>query len=130
MGSSLVKFRDMGIWVRDWIIEDWLHTLLQEIDAETDLPDWTQDLREDWSYQASGVGMGIIRVGLDQYATSADRVSWLIRLSEQTLLRFTTYSDSMYDLIQFGRNFIKLLRGELTIDPTDPRFIVQLKKQE
>ncbi|SRR5258708_16103354 len=151
MGSSLVKYRDMGIWAHDSTIQVWLHMLLQEIDAELDQPEWTQYLRQNWFYQATGAGVGCVTVGLDQYATSADRVSWLLHLSEKALIRLASYGDVISkdvlnafphaegdywindcktdEFIQLGRKFIKLLRGELTVDPNDPRWIVHIKQR-
>lgn len=150
MGSSLLKYRDMGIWAQDSTTQVWLHMLLQEIDAEPDLPDWAQNLRKDWFHQATDASVGGITIGLDQYANSTDRVSWLIRLSEQALLRLASYGDIISKdvlnalphavgvywtngcetdvFMQLGRKFVELLRGELTIDPADPRWIVHIKQ--
>jgi hypothetical protein len=141
MGSSFVRFGDKGFWARDGALEVWLIMLVKEIDSQHGPLAWILALREQWFVQATCGSVGCIATFLDDYATSGDRIDQLIALSEQAMFRLSQYGDSIskddlnnlphqegsfwerdVEIDKFkrvGRCFLKLLRGELTSDPTN-----------
>jgi hypothetical protein len=151
MGTSLIKYDGMGIWTHDGTIQIWLALMIQEIDAESKMSEWTQLLREEWCYSATCAGMGCANINFNKYALTTNRLNWLINLCEKALLRLTSFGewipkDVLNTLVRpdglglytddmpvnavrsLGNNIIKLLSSSLTLDPNDPRWIVKINE--
>ena len=134
MGSSFTSFHEHGFWTRDASIELWLHLLATEVRRLDDVPAWLREAADDWTTQST-VGMtGCVSAGLDDYASSPDRVVVLLSLSESALASLRSRgavlsmawlnslglggpgsyftADVPADIfLQTGESFLKLLRG-------------------
>jgi hypothetical protein len=85
MGSSFTSFQDYGFWTRDVILELWLFLLAIEVRRLDAPPAWLRDAADDWTTQATAGMTGCISAGLDDYASTPDRVAVLLSLSESAL---------------------------------------------
>lgn len=137
MGSSFTSFHERGFWTRDASIELWLHLLATEVGRLDEVPAWLCEAADDWMTQAT-VGMtGCVSAGLDRYASTADRVTVLLSLSDSALASLRARGavlsrawlnslglggpDSYFTadvpadiFLRTGEAFIQLLRGEIT----------------
>lgn len=137
MGSSFTSFHDHGFWTRDASLELWLYLLSTEIRRLDRAPTWLREAADAWTTQAT-IGMtGCVSAGLDDYASTPDRVSTLLSLSDAALASLRARgpvlsmawlnslglggpgSHFSADLpaevfIRTGEAFIQLLRGEIT----------------
>ena len=87
MGSSFTRYQGKGFWTRDGQIEVWLYLLVAEIDRLESPPEWLRELRQDWLVQSTLGASGCVSAGLDDVATSLERVETLVELSYRALSR-------------------------------------------
>lgn len=140
MGSSFTSFHGHGFWTRDASIELWLYLLANEVRGLDEAPDWLRDAADDWTTQATVGLSGCISAGLDEYASSPERIRVLLSISESAVAslraRGSILSMAWLNSLglggpgsQFaadvpasvflltGETFIKLLQGEITWTP-------------
>jgi hypothetical protein len=87
VGTSFTRYRGKGFWTRDGQIAVWLYLLVEEIDRLENPAEWLRQLREDWLFQATIGASGCVGAGLDEWATSEERVRALVELSRKALDR-------------------------------------------
>jgi hypothetical protein len=85
MGTSFTSYRGKGFWARDGQVEVWLYLLVQEIDRLESAPDWLVEVRQDWHVNATLGLTGCVSAGLDEIATTKERVEVLIALAGSAL---------------------------------------------
>jgi hypothetical protein len=146
MGSSFTSFHDRGFWTRDASLELWLYLLATEVRRLDAAPEWLREAADDWTTQAT-VGMtGCVSAGLDDYASTPDRVAALLSLSNSALASLRargavlsmawlnslglggpdshfTADVSVETFLPTGEAFIQLLRGEITWTATSAPLI-------
>jgi hypothetical protein len=144
MGTSFVEFRTKGFWVSDGLLEAWLYFLARQIDDIHDPDAWLSQLQQHWYRQSSGVGVGCIWAGLDDFVSTNERAAVIIDLNQRVLQRLDTYGATISkdelntipnegavwledlatdELKRVGRFFVRLLRGDLTTDAATSRGI-------
>jgi hypothetical protein len=144
MASSFTAFNGKGFWCNDEQIEAWLALLAEEIDTEQSPPEWLIELKQEWVLQATLQGGGFVSAGLDEYATSDDRISQILDFSEAALSRLAqapamitvSIKDCDGELDEIwrdadkrwiecvGEEFIALLKGQVnTTAATSPKII-------
>jgi hypothetical protein len=142
MGTSFVEFRTKGFWVSDGLLEAWLYFLAREIDDIHNPDSWLHQLQQHWYQQSSGVGIGCIWAGLDDFAPTNARAEVIIGVNERVLRRLDTYGATLSkdelnaipnegsvwledlaadELKRVGRFFVHLLRGDITTDASTSR---------
>ena len=84
MATSFVAFRRFGFWCNDSVLETWLSYFLEVLDRQENLPNWLQQLHQDWEVQATVGFVGCIDLLLDEVATDESRVATLLKLAAQT----------------------------------------------
>ena len=137
MGSSFTSFHDHGFWTRDASLEFWLYLLATEVRRLDAAPAWLREAADDWTNQATGGMTGCVSAGLDEYASTPDRVATLLSLSDSALTSLRargavlsmTWLNSLglggpgsyftadvpaETFLPTGEAFIQLLRGEIT----------------
>jgi hypothetical protein len=137
MGSSFTSFHEHGFWARDASLELWLYLLATEVRGLDEAPGWLREAADDWTIQATVGMMGCVSAGLDDYATTPERVVVLLSLSESALASLRARgsilpmawlnslglggpgsyftADAPADIfLRTGETFVKLLRGEIT----------------
>jgi hypothetical protein len=137
MGSSFTSFRDHGFWTRDASLELWLYLLATEVRRLDNPPAWLREAADDWTTQATTGLTGCVSAGLDDYASTPERVAVILSLSTSALdslrARGTILSvawlnslglggpDSYFTVdvpaevfLRTGETFIQLLRGEIS----------------
>jgi hypothetical protein len=148
MGSSFVKSNVHGFWICDGLLEIWLLSLSREIDSIAEPSAYLIEARQYWYLQATMGCVGCISPNIDDFITSEERRYELIQISEQAIthlsasntdrdlkieqwvgygLRDTTLNTFLSslsavgqtNLIKTGRQFIKLLRGQVTSGVSD-----------
>ncbi len=148
MGSSFVNIKEQGFWVSDGLLEVWLLSLAREIDFAVEPPSWLVEARQYWYHQATGGFTGCISPDLNSLIISEDRRQEITKISEQALISLldgnterdikieywagfnltdttlnTFLSDwqasSQINLLKTAKQFIKLLRGEVTSVASD-----------
>lgn len=139
MGSSFTEYRGTGFWSRDISIEMWLYLLAEEARRLDDSPEWLRAAAHNWHIQAT-VGMGgCVSAGLDEHASTPERVALVVQLAEGALARLRARGDVLSSawlnslgvggpgvtftrdwptelFTRVGETFIRLLRGEVTWD--------------
>lgn len=139
MGSSFTRYRGHGFWSRDASIELWLYLLAQEVRTMDCPPEWLRAAGEDWLIQAT-VGMGgCVSAGLDEYASTTERLTVILALAERVLTGLRERGEVLTEgwlnslelggpgatftrdlptevFTRIGEAFIRLLRGEITWD--------------
>lgn len=95
MASSFTRFRGHGFWSNDGQIEAWLALLVKEIDATPGLPAWAVRLKEEWTLQATLHGGGMVCPDLDEFASSEDGRSTILRVATAALQRLRAGSDKV-----------------------------------
>jgi hypothetical protein len=85
VGTSFTSYRGRGFWARDGQVEVWLYLLVQEIDRLPSPPDWLREARESWHVQSTLGLMGCVSAGLDEVATTPERVRVLVDLAHGAL---------------------------------------------
>ena len=148
MASSFVNIKEQGFWASDGLLEIWLLSLAREIDSAVEPPSWLVEARQYWYYQATGGFTGCVSPDLDSLLISEDRRQEITKISEQALISLlagnaerdikierwagfdltdttlnTFLSDwqesSRINLIKTAKQFIKLLRGEVSSVASD-----------
>lgn len=134
MGTSFVRLNEYGFWSADGFLQLWLYFLAQEVDTFPEVPEWLQNAGEYWRIQAKWGGVGCVDAGLDDYATTPEQVELLITLSHKALTTIQSYGEFFskeelngfdldgvwtkdvptHKMIALAKQFIKLLKGELT----------------
>ncbi|HEX7958536.1 MAG TPA: hypothetical protein VF493_01370 [Terriglobales bacterium] len=115
MGSSFVEYRGRGFWSRDAYLEDALAFLAQAI-GDSPEEAWLSELRDHWRLQSSGDFNGWIHPNLDEYLTSDERRTAVLKLVDNIALR----PDLTEEAKQTLALLIALLNGELSIDASSP----------
>jgi hypothetical protein len=140
VGTSFTEYRGTGFWSRDASIELWLYQLAQEVRQLDNAPEWLRAAAEGWHLQAT-VGMGgCVWTGLDEHATTPERVALVLQLAERALAGLRGRGDVLPSawlnslglggpgaatfsrdwptevFTRVGETFIRLLRGEVTWD--------------
>jgi hypothetical protein len=142
MGTSFVEFRARGFWVSDGLLEAWLYFLAREINDIHNPDSWLHQLQQHWHQQSSGVGIGCIWAGLDDFVPTSARAEVIITINERVLRRLDTYGATISkdelntfpnegriwsedlaadELKQVGRFFVRLLAGDVTTDASTSR---------
>lgn len=144
MASSFTAFKGKGFWSNDGQIEAWLALLAEEIDRMSNPAEWLVELKREWVLQATLHGGGIVSAGLDDFATSDDRIRQILNLSDSALNRLALapanvtiaikdYNGDLDEvwsnhdkrwIVCIGEEFIALLEGRvLTTAATSPKII-------
>jgi hypothetical protein len=84
MATSFVAFHNFGFWCNDSVLETWLSYFLKVLDQQENLPDWLQQLHQNWEVQATVGFVGCIDLLLDEVATDESRVTILVGLVART----------------------------------------------
>src|SRR5436305_14106012 len=85
MGSPFIEYRGAGFWSRNYSIEMWMYLLAQEARTLEDPPEWLLAAAEDWHHQATVNMMGCVSPGLNEYATTPERVDVVLKLAQRAL---------------------------------------------
>jgi hypothetical protein len=85
MGTSFTRFREKGFWARDGQVEVWLYLLVQEIDRLPSPAAWLREVRESWHVQSTIGAIGWVSAGLDEIATTPERIKVLVDLAYSAL---------------------------------------------
>ncbi len=108
MESSFTEFRGLSFWLRDQFIEDWLRLLAAECRKQESLEPWLAATCEHWELQATEIFNGWVHARLDEFHTDADRISFILLVSERTKNNLPLNSA----LDKTGGLFIRLLKVE------------------
>ncbi len=94
VGYSDVNFRGAGFQAHDVELAVWMHYVVAAIDRSGDRPGWLDDLRANWSDQATGgFGFGIVP-GLDDFVTEGRR-ALMSAFFRQALAEMERHGDTL-----------------------------------
>jgi hypothetical protein len=89
MGSSYVRYRDLGFWARDGQLDTWLALLGTAALGWSPPSEWLNELANDWLEQARLSLSGCISCSLDEYLVSEDRRVVVLTLAEACVDRLS-----------------------------------------
>jgi hypothetical protein len=94
LGSSFTCFRERGFWSQDATLEVWLILLAQQA-AKRQQQTWLVEAAENWHRQGTLGFIGCVSAGLDEIATSDDRIAIVIELSHRALAYLLDQGDTL-----------------------------------
>ena len=113
MGSSFVQYKGFGFWTRDAFLENWLTTLLAEMQQMPGSEPWQESLMRHWSTQIVTDG-GVMSLELDEFLSDGGREAYLLALAKRAL-------DASKPLgRRTGELFVELLAGRLNTTASSP----------
>ena len=95
MGSSFVRYKEYGYWVRDGFLEGLLFMLARELNRTEEKEDWLKKLIDDWNSAAKVGFSGCVPSHLDKYFTTPSRLNLL----KITLNRIVTNLETDEDFL-------------------------------
>jgi hypothetical protein len=139
MASSFIAYHGAGFWARNYSVEMLLYLLAREARRIDNPPEWLLAAADNWHQQATGNVIGCVSPDLDEYATTSERLTVLMKLVEASLASLNKQGGMLsagwlnslglggpeicFDrdlptevFTRVGETLIRLLRGEITWD--------------
>jgi hypothetical protein len=113
VGTSFVGYKGFGFWTRDEFLEDWLKTLLDEMQKVPTAEEWQEFLMKHWRTQMS-INGGCMSIGLDEFLADNMKKDFVLSVAKRALKHSNLLGR------QTGELFINLLEGKLKTTVTSP----------
>lgn len=115
MSTSFVEYQGYGFWSWDGYLEHVLALLADAIGSSTS-QEWLRELRDHWRLHSSGVFLGFIHPGLDEFLTNDERRDTVLGL-----VREISESAGLTREARETAGFLEsLLLGKLKTDASSP----------
>src|SRR5262249_23930835 len=140
VGTTFVRIRDRGFWMRDGILELWLRFLALHVEDPVESGSLATKIRDQWLLASQGYFTGCVPEGLEE-AVSTPEGEALVRAAIHSLLSaleaapptlnkdvlnlmgFTdgefTIDIETWRLVEVGQAYLALLDGKITASPSD-----------